>query len=69
MENEAESVVCRVACQNSVMGASGTSVLLERIELILQLIIQEPDELTIEFISGGMLICGSQRFPRQFFFK
>ena len=62
MENEAESVVCRVACQNSVIGVSGTSVLLGRIELILQLIIQEPDELTIEFISEGMRICGSQDF-------
>lgn len=62
MENEAESVVCRVACQNSVMGASDTSVLLERIEQALQLIIQEPNKPTIEFIGGGMRICGSPVF-------
>lgn len=59
MEGVGESLVCRLACKDSVLGLSDTTKLLERIQEVLRAIIYQPNEPTVEFMGSGVSICGS----------
>lgn len=58
LESVGETVVCRVACQDNVLGAMDSIGLLERIEKVLSSILREPDQRTIEFVDGTMGVSG-----------
>lgn len=58
MESMDETVMCRVACRDNVMGAGDTVKLLGRTEEVLASILQEPDQRTTQFAEGTMNISG-----------
>lgn len=58
MESLAETVVCRLACRENVLGAADSIGLLERIEQVLSSILREPDQQTVEFVDGTMGVSG-----------
>ena len=58
MESMDETVACRVACRDNVLGAMDCIELLERMEQAMSSILRGPDRQTVEFADGAVTICG-----------
>lgn len=58
MESLAETIACRVACRDNVLGATDCMGLLERVEQVLTSILREPVQQTVEFTDEVMRIRG-----------
>ncbi|EAW06285.1 nonribosomal siderophore peptide synthase SidC [Aspergillus clavatus NRRL 1] len=62
IESVAQDVVCRVAGRDDVLGERDTEEILSRMDEVLSRVVQVPNEQTIEFVDGGMRICGGVSF-------
>ncbi|KAJ5733387.1 hypothetical protein N7493_002173 [Penicillium malachiteum] len=58
VEGVGESLIGRVACRGSVLGAEDTLELLEQIGHVLSLILDESSQQTVDFTGDAMKICG-----------
>ncbi|PGH14806.1 hypothetical protein AJ79_02822 [Helicocarpus griseus UAMH5409] len=57
MEEVNASIVCRVACRDTVLGESDVSRLLDRVDFVLNDVIKYPDSETINFGDDGISVC------------
>ncbi|KAJ9393053.1 hypothetical protein DTO063F5_190 [Paecilomyces variotii] len=65
LENTSGSLIWRVACHDTTLGASETAVLLERVCDMFALILQQPDRPVLDFVDSGVSICEGRAFQEQ----
>ncbi|KAF1987350.1 nonribosomal peptide synthetase-like protein 2 [Aulographum hederae CBS 113979] len=62
MELVEDALVWRAACSNTVLSASGTSTLLEKLDSVLTTIVESPDNDMIQFQQEGISLAGLPPF-------
>ena len=67
MEQIEDQLVIRAACKSSVLDESGTTELLDKVDMVLHAITNSPEKPTVEFQSDLVSVCGLEQFPIRHF--
>ncbi|KAF2717079.1 putative Non-ribosomal peptide synthetase [Polychaeton citri CBS 116435] len=62
MEVESESIIFRMACENSILDESAAGMILSRIDHVLTSIMQDPSAQVVEFKDSQASVCGLPHF-------